>query len=392
MCGAICSSQRSRPSMAAILCQFGPIDGRPVLGYVATLFAVAAAAMVAPAFVTGVMSLLRGMLKRIGGAEGLIAGRSLVASLARTSIVVTALATAISMMVSVGVMVGSFRETVQVWLDNQLRADIYMRAAGTGRRRASIRRSPRRAGDCRGRLRAWPRSTRCGRSSSATRGRGRRSAATNIDIVRRARSLRFLSGCDDSPSLPADRAMVTEPFADKHHVRTGDVLQIPLGARIVALTVAGIYYDYSSDRGSVLVDRATLLKYLPDQPVTNIAVYVQPGADATKVRRDLEARLRDYPADDRAERSSAARRGGSFRPHVRRHLRARSGGHRGRDAGRGELAASIGIGPAPRNRPDPLSGGRDRAGPPHDPDGSRAARACWRDCWVWRSGWRFRWS
>src|SRR5579863_7343262 len=97
--------------VAVILCQFGPIDGRPVLGYIATLFAVAATAMVAPAFVTGVVFVLRSMLKRIGGAEGLIAGRSLVASLSRTSIIVTALATAISMMISVGVMVGSFRET-----------------------------------------------------------------------------------------------------------------------------------------------------------------------------------------------------------------------------------------------------------------------------------------
>ena len=38
--------------IAYVLCQFGPIDGRPVLGYIATLFAVGAAALVAPAFVT----------------------------------------------------------------------------------------------------------------------------------------------------------------------------------------------------------------------------------------------------------------------------------------------------------------------------------------------------
>ena len=79
---------------------------------------------------TGLIFGLRGFLKRIFGAEGLIAGRSLVASLSRTSVVVTALATAIAMMVAVGIMVGSFRETVQVWLDDELRADIYMRAQG----------------------------------------------------------------------------------------------------------------------------------------------------------------------------------------------------------------------------------------------------------------------
>ena len=89
--------------------------------------------------------------------------------------------------------------------------------------------------------------------------------------------------------------MVSEPFANKHSVHVGDVLHIPLGTRVVPLTVAGIYYDYSSDRGFILIDRGTLLKYLPDQPVTDIAVYVKPDADRVAVRRALESRLRNYP-------------------------------------------------------------------------------------------------
>ncbi|HEY6579099.1 MAG TPA: FtsX-like permease family protein, partial [Rhizomicrobium sp.] len=276
--------------IAYLLCKPGPIDGRPVFGYVATLFAVIAAAMLAPAFVTAVIRILRATLKRIGGAAGLIAGRSLVASLSRTSIVVTALATAISMMVAVGVMVGSFRETVQVWLDEQLRADLYMRAQGP----ATAGINP-------------PMPAAVERIAEQTPGvaevdvlrafqfhyEGTRAtfAAANMDILRRRRSLRFLAGGLPDPG----HVIVTEPFAGKHHVHVGDVLQIPLGTRIAALPVSGIYYDYSSDRGTVLTDRATLLKYLPDQPVTNMAIYVAPGVDASKVRRELETRLRDYP-------------------------------------------------------------------------------------------------
>jgi putative ABC transport system permease protein len=283
--------------IAGILCQFGPIDGRPVFGYIATLFAVAATAMVAPAFVTGVIRGLRGALKTFAGAEGLIAGRSLVASLARTSVIVTALATAISMMVSVGVMVGSFRETVQVWLESQLRADLFMRARGFAR----IGVYPPIAA-------AAPRIVEQTSGVAEVdifhafeiRYEGVRATfgAGNMDIVRHHRSPRFLSGSANEilDSLRGrDRAIVTEPFADKHHLRAGDVLRIPLGAQTIALTVAGVYYDYSSDRGMVLVDRTTLLKYLPDQPITNLAVYVKPGADAKQVRRDLESRLRDFP-------------------------------------------------------------------------------------------------
>ncbi len=282
---------------AFVLSQFGPIDGRPVLGYVATLSAVVATALVSPAFVTGVIRLLRAPLKRVPGAAGLIAGRSLTAALARTSIVVTALATAVAMMVAVGMMVGSFRETVQVWLDSQLRADIYLRAAGP----ATAGIYPPMDSQVPALILATPGVGDVDifhafrfryEDTQATFGAG------IMDIVRRRRSLRFLSGNanDILASLPGrDNAIVSEPFANKHNVRQGQVLRIPLGKQNVALTVAGIYYDYSNDRGFVLVDRGTLLRYLPDQPVTNIAVYTRTGANPETVLHGLEARLADYP-------------------------------------------------------------------------------------------------
>jgi putative ABC transport system permease protein len=283
--------------VAILLAKLGPIGGRPVFGYASTLVAVVATAMISPAFVTGCVALLRRFLKRVVGVEGFIAARSLVSSLSRTSIVVTALATAISMMISVGVMVGSFRETVEVWLASQLRADIFLRAQGPST--AGI--YPPIAAAVPGIVEDTPDVGEVDlfhafeiryEGTRTTLGGGK------MDIVRRRRSLRFLSGNanDIMASLPGrDRAIVTEPFADKHHVHAGDVLHIPLGSQNVALTVAGIYYDYSSDRGLILVDRSTLLKYLPNQPVTNVAVYLQPGADAVKVRRELENRLARYP-------------------------------------------------------------------------------------------------
>jgi putative ABC transport system permease protein len=277
-------------TLAVLLCLPGPIDGRPVFGYLSTLFAIAATAMVSPAFVTAVIRICRGALRRISGAAGLIAGRSLVASLSRTSIVVTALATAIAMMVSVGIMVGSFRETVQVWLDSQLRADLYLRAAGSAtagiyppldKAVPEIVRNTPGVGEV-DIFHAFPFEYEGVR---ATFGAG------ILDIVRRRRAMRFLSG-----GWPrANEAIVSEPFANKHHVRTGGTLRVPLGNRIVLLGVAGIYYDYANDRGFVLVDRNTLLRYLPNQPATNIAIYLSPGADVARVQHNLESSLSRFP-------------------------------------------------------------------------------------------------
>ena len=279
------------------LCQVGPIEGRPIAGYAATLLAVAAAAMIAPAFVSSLIGALRGFLKRFLGPEGLVAGRSLVASLSRTSVVVTALATAVAMMVAVGVMVGRFRETVQVWLNAQLSADIYMRAQGQARAgifaplaspvQGLVERTP--GVESIDVLRAL---------EIHYEGLRATLAGARTDILQRSNTFRFLKGDarEIMASLPGrDRAIVTEPFTEKHHVRVGDVLKIPLGSGVAALTVAGVYYDYSNDRGMILVDESTLLKYLPSQPVNDIAVYVKQGFDRVKVRRDIEDRLRDYP-------------------------------------------------------------------------------------------------
>ncbi len=282
---------------AIILSQFGPIGGRPILGYASTLCAVMAAAMISPAFVSATIRLLRSPLSRIPSAAGLIAGRSLAASLARTSIVVTALATAISMMISVGIMVASFRETVQVWLEDQLRADLYLRAEG--RPTAGI--FPPVAPEVPALIAQTPGVQDVDIFHAFTfryEGEQATFGAGVSDIVRRKRTLRFLSGDSDTilrtlPNQP--RVIVSEPFANKHHVQTGDILHIPLGSQIANLSVAGIYYDYSSDRGFVIADWSTLRQYLPNQSVTNIAIYVKPGVNAAEVRHNLESRLAAFP-------------------------------------------------------------------------------------------------
>ena len=55
----------------------------------------------------------------------------------------------------------------------------------------------------------------------------------------------------------------------------------------------GHLYDYSAVR-YLIVDRSTLLRYLPDQPATNAAIYLAHGADAERVQQDLQLRTAGY--------------------------------------------------------------------------------------------------
>jgi putative ABC transport system permease protein len=277
--------------LAAAASQAAPLDGKPVGGYVAALLAVGAAALAVPAIVLAANRATQFALRR--RPESLLAGRSLAGSLSRTSVVVAALATAIAMMASVGIMVGSFRETVTLWLDAQIRADLYVSPAG----RAAAGEYPPLPAAIPGILAAAPGVAAVDlfhamefhyRGERATLGAG------NLEIVRRYGRLRFLPGEDRDAILRSlaaqDRAIVSEPFANKHGIRAGDRLTLPMGARQVTVTVAGIYYEYSSSQGFVLLDRSTLGKYLPEQPATNAAVYLQPGADSASVERAIRQR------------------------------------------------------------------------------------------------------
>lgn len=278
-------------ALALALSQVRPIGGNPIGAYLASLFAVAAAACAAPALVIAAQRTMRPFLA--GHVETLLASRSLTASLARTTVVTAALATAISMMASVGIMVGSFRETVLVWLDVQLRADLYLSAAGPSRAglylplpESALRVLASMPGIAAvDDFHALP-ITYAG--ERATLGAG------NMEIVRHYGRLRFLPGENRDAILRSlsgpGRAIVSEPFANKHSVHAGDRIAVALGDRTVPLTVMGVYYEYSSSQGYVIVDRSTLLRYLPHQPATSAAVYVAPGVDPESVRRAIQLR------------------------------------------------------------------------------------------------------
>ena len=54
------------------------------------------------------------------------------------------------------------------------------------------------------------------------------------------------------------------------------------------LNILDVYYDYSNERGYIIMDRSTLLKYLPDPAVSNLAVYLKPAASLESGRAAVE--------------------------------------------------------------------------------------------------------
>jgi len=276
---------------AALLCsRLPPLGGRPIFGYFATLFLIGAGAYAIPALVSFVSSTTSLTLGKLFGVEALLASRSLVASLGRTSVLVGALSTAVAMMTAVAIMVGSFRQTVVNWMETQLPADLYVRPAGE----AAADRHPTLSPELVEQIAKLPGVAAVERLrvyEISLDGMPVELAWADLGVLREYRKSDFLSGRPASEVLDEirgkDAVIVSEPFTYKHGKRAGDSIALNLGGGQASFRIADVFYDYGNERGSIIMDRDTMLRYLPDPQPSNIAVYVQPRVSPVVVKREI---------------------------------------------------------------------------------------------------------
>ena len=263
----------------------------PLFGYLATLLVIVASALAIPAIVDLTMRMFTRTLGTLLGVEASLASRSLSASLRRTSVLVGALSTAIAMMTAVGIMVGSFRQTVLLWMGDQLPADLYVRPAGV----PAADRHPSMSAELADQIARLPGVAAIDRLREyeiSYQGLPAGLASVELNVLRSYHKADFLSGRATSDVLAELRGengvIVSEPFANKHHLRRGDSITLALGDGRGTFRIADVFYDYSSERGSILMDRTTALKYLPDPAPSNLAIYVATGASLDAVRQEIE--------------------------------------------------------------------------------------------------------
>ncbi len=276
--------------LGTLFARMPAVGGKPLFGYIATILLIVASAFAIPGLVSFVSSITGTILGKLLGVEGLLASRSLAASLRRTSVLVASLSTAIAMMVSVGIMVGSFRQTVMTWMSEQLPADLYLRPAGD----PAADRHPTISLELTGKISKVPGVAAVDRLRAyeiSYEGMPVTLASVDLQALHTARKSDFFSGRPAEQVLDQLRdrnaVIVSEPFTYKHHVKTGDRLILSLGESRETFEIVDVYPDYASERGYILMDRNTMLRYLPDPTASNLAVFVTPDARPEEVRKKI---------------------------------------------------------------------------------------------------------
>ncbi|HXG58780.1 MAG TPA: FtsX-like permease family protein, partial [Thermoanaerobaculia bacterium] len=271
-----------------------PAGGVAIGGYVAVLFVVGGFSLLAPLIVRTTAAALAPPARRLFGIVGHLAAASLPASLRRTAIASAALSLAIGMMVAVALMVGSFRSTVAIWVRQTVTSDLWLRPAkGLSNAQAALF-PPAILDD----LRRFPfvkafdpvrgRDVLYGDSLVTVAAGDFETIAEYGDLpMVRPRSPRAALG----EALRRGGVLVSESFAVKFGKDAGSRVTIPTPSGPRSFPVAGVYRDYSSDRGAVVMDREIYVPLFHDDAINTIVVYLREGTRLDDARRVLERSL-----------------------------------------------------------------------------------------------------
>jgi putative ABC transport system permease protein len=268
------------------------VPGGIVLGFAGLFVVMVGCALLTPAAAVVLLRPLHGVAGAAFGLLGRLATRGIVAALSRTSVAMAALTIAVAAAIGVGVMIASFRDAVTSWLEGTLRADVYVSAPSLVGSRPDATLSPA--------LVAHLAATPGVAHASTSRGVIVQSALGPVQVVAldvdpaRPPRWRFREG-SAAGVWQGDAVIVSEPYANRHGTRAGATVRLRTDRGERGFRVAGVFYDYGSSAGVVLMSRRTYDGAWDDRRISGLALEAAPGVDADALVAAVRERAGDGP-------------------------------------------------------------------------------------------------
>jgi len=256
-----------------------PICQRPLFGFLSAVLIVIGVSFLIPFITYFLNCLLAPFLHFVLGVEGKLASRYVQDSMARTVITIAALMTALSMLISISIMILSFRKTVDLWVEQSLNGDVFIFPGSyslTGYS-ALLPIEVSRA------LPSLP-GVKAVDSFRALemeyRGQPTVIAAVNGQVFINMKMIRFTKGNRQKilgSFAEGQSILVTESFSLRHQVEGGDRIRLntPQGER--GFSISGVFYDYSTDWGLILIERKLFQSIWNDETLHSAGIYLKDG-------------------------------------------------------------------------------------------------------------------
>jgi putative ABC transport system permease protein len=258
-----------------------PVADLPIFGYVAIALILTGGILAIPALAQAGLS----CLPAPHALQFSLALAHLRATPGRFAATLAAVVASVALMVSMAIMVTSFRQSLDDWLGVVLPADLYVRSGGGS---AFLSAADQQAiAHVHGVARA-----EFMRVTSVNADPARPPVALlarDIDAHDTGARLALVSGeVTPRPDAPPP-LWISEAVADMRRLAPGSAMTLPLAGRNVEFTVAGVFRDYARQQGAIVIERTRYRALTGDDAVNEAALWLAPGAAAADVRDAIEA-------------------------------------------------------------------------------------------------------
>jgi putative ABC transport system permease protein len=258
-----------------------PVAGLPLFGYLAIALLLIGTLMLMPRIAAAVLAIIpsprdaasRLALLQLRGAPG------------QAAVSLAAIVASMSLMISMAIMVTSFRDALDLWLERILPADVYVRAAAAGDTSYMTPEDQTRIAALPGVRRAeFVREQQLLLDPSRPRVV---LLARDIDPNDPGRRLALVGAPSTPPAEAPSPMWVNEAMADLYGFTAGKIVAIPIAGKPTAFTVAGVWRDYARPQGAVVIERERYVTLTGDRTATNGALWLAPGTDLDQVSRAI---------------------------------------------------------------------------------------------------------
>ncbi len=276
---------------AILLAVHPPFGGNPLILAVVLLGGSGLVLLVGPLSRTLLRCCLP-LVAKFAPVAGRLSSDALLGSPRRTSGTVMAMALSLTFVLGFGGYMGSTKAAMERWMDDALTCDLFVRASANFSRPDFLF-----PGELREELLNVP-GVRTVESYRGIRPlyQGHQIFVGSIEIgpLLDRTKLEFVQGDAASMRRGMTRegmCTVSENFSRRYGLGVGEQVELVTPSGVVRIPIVAVVRDYSSDQGTVSLDRAHFLRLWKDDRVDIFDVSVAPGADVGQVRDAIRGKL-----------------------------------------------------------------------------------------------------
>ncbi len=251
-------------------------------GFAGAFFLLLGASLLTGLLIVSFVPALSWIFSRFWGMTGKLAVTNITRNLSRTAVAIAAFMVALSMLIGLGSMIGSFRSSLVWWMNSQLKGDFYISSQGVMSIPEQLY------------LELKGLEGIAGVDTYRNLPISYQETTVNISMVdasvlQNFSEFAWLTGGNENwDPVKQGSVIVSESFYNRFGLGAGDTITLDGIEGPQVVTIAAVFYDYTTEHGLIMMDRTTYRRIFEDYTIDSLAIFLDPNANRQVVVEKIE--------------------------------------------------------------------------------------------------------